>query len=96
MQTLEQMRAESDAQVVAQVFGLDVTRGQLSLAFDQVADKANWKNPIDRVVRIASDRQMAFIREAVIFFTGSVPTFTAKGANKYRVTAAGYYNTIGA
>jgi len=87
--------------VVAKVEGRPVTQGELSLAFDAVANKANWKNPIDAVVSLDS-YTMAMVREAVVFFTGSVPTFelttgtTTSGMGRYRVKAAGYYRTIGA
>jgi hypothetical protein len=43
----------SRAQVVSEVLGRKVTRGQLSEAFDRVSDRLNWKKPIDRVVSIA-------------------------------------------
>jgi hypothetical protein len=96
MLTIQQEVADSMSQVVAKVFGNDVTRAQLTFFFNLVADKANWKNPIDAVVSIDCDFDMAMIREAVIFFTGSVPNFTAKGRSKYRVTAQGYYVVCGA
>lgn len=92
----------SRAQVVSEVFGRKVTRGQLSEAFDRVSDPLNWKNPIDRVVSIADARERAMIEEAVVFFTGSRPTFTkvnrpaSGGPDNYRVKAAGYYATCGA
>src|SRR5262245_2846710 len=92
---------ELNTLVVATVMGKPVTRGELSTAFDRVAAKGNWKNPINTVVEIANDFDMAVIKEAVIFFTGSVPEFHARGGGKlpgchYRVTAKGYYLTIGA
>jgi hypothetical protein len=88
-------------QVVGKVLGRDVTRGQLSVAFDAVADKANWKNPIDATVDL-DDYTKAMVAEAIVFFTGSVAKFTRKGGTttdgigRYRVRAAGYYRTIGA
>lgn len=81
--------------VVAQVEGRDVTQGELSHAFDFVADRSNWKNPIDVVV-VLSDRQVALVREAVVFFTGSVPTITKREDGAVRVVAAGYYAAVGA
>ena len=86
--------------VVATVMGKPVTQGQLSEAFDRVADKANWKNKIDAVVDL-NDQEMAMISEAVVFFTGSVAKFAPRNGAalpkcRYRVTAAGYYATIGA
>ncbi len=64
---------ESNAQVVGNVSGKPVTRGQLSTAFDLVKAK-NWKDPIYATVE-ATDTDVAMITEAVIFFTGSVPEF---------------------
>jgi hypothetical protein len=93
---VQQEVADSMAQVVATVFGQQVTRGDLARVFAMVEDPNNWKNAIDKVVVIQTDVQMALIREAVVFFTGSVPQFTAMGRFRYRVTAAGYYQAIGA
>lgn len=61
--------------------------------FNLVADKANWKNPINAFVPATID--LDAITDAVIHFTGSVPTYTMtrKGWN---VKAAGYYVAIGA
>jgi hypothetical protein len=39
------------------------TRGQLSDAFNLVANHENWKNPIDTVIDL-SDQEMAMVREA--------------------------------
>jgi len=90
------------ATVVAEVNGKPVTHGELNAAFSAVANKENWKMPINAVVSLNSET-MAVMREAVIFFTGSVPKFKAigattnkNGAGNYKVTAKGYYLTIGA
>lgn len=94
--TIEEIVAESNAQIVGQVMGRDVTRGELSEAFKLVADKSNWKNRIDALVVLTED-QMHLVHDAVIFFTGSVPHFQPlQIRNNYRVTAAGYYSAIGA
>ena len=61
-----------------------------------------WKERIDAIIRVGGDLGMGGdwelfgIREAVIFFTGSVPTLTAMSRGYYRVKAAGYYVAIGA
>ena len=73
---------------------------ELQAAFKRVEPKDHWKNPIDCVIDIASDRELHDIREAVIFFTGSVPMFTPRAGAKlpacrYRVQADGYFRTIG-
>lgn len=95
------IEAESAAMVVDRIDGRDVTRAELKLAFDAVADKANWKNPIDKVVDL-DPFTMQMVRQAVIFFAGCVPTFepltgsTTSGMRKYRVKADGYYIAVGA
>lgn len=68
--------------------------------FNRVAPKGNWKLPIDTVVDVANDREKHGIREAVIFFTASVPDFEPVLGGvlpgcRYRITAAGYYAVIG-
>ena len=50
------------------------------LSFHAVADKANWKNPIDAVVDLFEP------------LTGT----TTGGIGRYRVKAVGYYNAVGA
>lgn len=66
------------------------TRGQLESSFDKVKNPQNWKLPIDSVCEM---KDIADIKEAIIFFTGSVPTFKpcAHLTGKYTVKAAGYY-----
>lgn len=94
-------------QLVAKVNGRMVSRGQLSDAFEKVRPAGNWKDPIRAEVMIEGDEELAMIREAVVFFTGSIPAFKAirpvrpikgdyGGAMLYSVRAAGYYLTIGA
>lgn len=80
---------------VGTVLGKAVTRGELSQAFDLVANRDNWKMPIDATVWL-DDWQKACVHEAVIFFTGSIPRFHWLAPRQYRVVAAGYYATIGA
>lgn len=94
---IESLIAESNAQVVATIEGRPVTRGELSEAFDWVADRSNWKNPIACAI-VLSARQRALVREAIVFFTGSIPTITVDDgdAETTIVRAAGYYATIGA
>ena len=85
---------DMNAMVVGEVMGQPVTRGELEAAFNRVANTNNWKDPIAKIVTL-DERGIALTREAVIFFTGSVPTFTRIGG-EYMVQAAGYYLTIGA
>lgn len=93
--------SEFSKQVVAKIAGRDVTQGELAAAFDKVADKANWKLPIDATVDLSGDADLATIREAVVFFAGCVPTFVpvvgaALPGCRYRVRAVGYYAAVGA
>ena len=53
------------------------SRGELSGAFDKVADRTNWKLPVLATVDL-DERELAMVQEAVIFFTGSVPKFEAR------------------
>jgi hypothetical protein len=77
------------------------TRAQLSAAFSLVEDPANWKNPIRAIIPEA-DTDVETIKKifyAVVFFTGSQPTFRQVPSSlgtMYIVEAAGYYLTIGA
>jgi hypothetical protein len=95
-----------NAEIVTTVFGRPVTRGELLAAFNRVADRTNWKNSINAVITISTLDEKNLIREAVIFFTGSVPAFIPvrvkllegerEGLPLYRVQAVGYYAAIGA
>ena len=82
-------------QTAAIVLGKAVTRDELHDAFNLVANRANWKFPVNCTVN-ADAAKRALIREAVIFFTGSVPRFHRIARGQYRVSAPGYYATIGA
>lgn len=71
---------------------MNYTREQLYDAFNKVC-AVNWKDPIDATID-SSDKDIVY--EAVIFFTGSVPTFTPiMGTPYYRVQAVGYYEAVG-
>lgn len=79
----------------------DEKQARLKELFKLVENRKNWKNPINRFVPDGTD--MEGLREAIIHFTGSHPTFTRvirrKGKKDtwgYQVTAAGYYSAIGA
>lgn len=75
------------------VFG-GYTHDQLSDAFDSVADKGNWKLAIDAIVGSDADRRM--IADAVIYFAGSIADFEELEDGTFRVTADGYYASVGA
>jgi len=75
----------------------------MSAVFDRVKNAQHWKNPIDTTIVVRGEdvqRELDVIREAVIFYTGSVPMFQDCGPSLdgtcFRVTAAGYFLTIGA
>lgn len=61
--------------------------------FSRVQNPRNWKAEIVSVIQ-AKDRLV--VNEAIVFFTGSVPTFTACSHGRLLVRAAGYYEEIGA
>lgn len=67
----------------------------LRRAFSEVQDRSNWKNPIAWIIE---GKDQHLVEEAIIFFTGSVPTFVKAEGNTGRlvVKAEGYYNAIGA
>lgn len=97
---MAKINAEMEAAVVAIVSGHRVTRAELRLAFDAVADFSNWKNPIDKIIDLDGYTK-ELVKEAVTFFAGCVPTFealtgsTTGGIAKYRVRAVGYYAAVG-
>lgn len=78
--------------------GTKYSREELLDAFNMVCNKANWKMPIHG--EMIDKRDIDITREAIIFFTGSVPTFTQPFNNGFEsqviVKAAGYYAVCGA
>ena len=75
----------------------EYTQQELSAAFQRVQNRRNWKNRVNAVITIENDEEMRLITHAVIHFTGSVPSFVeVDGKQRYRVTADGYYEAIGA
>jgi hypothetical protein len=89
----------TDTRTVKLSNGNEVSVQTLHIYFNMVANKDNWKNPIDARLALSSRGRM-LVKEAVVFFTGSVPTFKKIGMGYiepvYHVRAAGYYLTIGA
>ena len=65
------------------------TREQLEAAFDKVRNPNDWKAPVDGYCRAA---EVELVREAVIFFTATEPSFYSVGINTglRRVLADGY------
>lgn len=95
--TIQQLDAESLSQVVAHIGERAVTRRELRDAFDRVANKTNWKLPVNAVIEATAADQL-LISEAVVFFTGSVPTITRvpNWPHLSLVRADGYYKAVGA
>lgn len=90
------MYCKRDLEIVAKAGDHEFTRDELKTAFERVADKQNWKNPIRALItEHLTDRDFIAIREAVSFFAGCVPMFrlTPDGV---KVTAPGYYVAVGA
>lgn len=69
------------------------TVAQLRAAFDSVKSPDHWKNPIQAGCHKS---QIDITKKAIIFHTGSVPTFTHLHNDWYLVEAAGYFATCGA
>ena len=78
------------------VNGRRISTEELSAAFDRVKDTDRWKNPIDATIDIESDEDQSIIYQAIIFYTGSIATFTPNRNKQVRVEADGYYVAIGA
>lgn len=93
-------QAELNARVVVRAHGQEYTLNDMHHYFDMVRRKDNWKLPVDAVVLLPTARDVYGVYEAVIWFTGSIPTlavysFTPEGI-EYHVLAAGYYSAVGA
>jgi hypothetical protein len=91
----------ADAEIVETVGEFQFTRAELRTAFDRVANKSNWKLPVDSVVVFTTGpRERIALHVAIRFFTGSSATMEvvklAEGSSTYRVRAAGYYAAVGA
>jgi hypothetical protein len=96
MKSIQKQISEADAQVVETIDGRSITRAELRAAFDRVADRSHWKNPIASSVVIHSEFEREVIRRAVVFFTGSVPTFEHVAGPFFICRAAGYFAAVGA
>ena len=70
----------------------DHTQEELKEAFDKVANKNDWKNPINRWIP-KSDLEATEI--AVIHFTGSIVHVLDEKEKKVKIRADGYHHAIG-
>jgi hypothetical protein len=70
--------------------------GHHRLNFGKVADPVNWKMPTKSII-VSSEVEAKHIREAVIYYTGSVPDVVKLDDNNFGISSAtGYYAEIGA
>jgi len=73
---------------------------ELSAAFDKVKPSEDWKNPIHTKVHVGLGIRRAdnieLLTQAIIYFTGCVPTISAlpDWEELVLVEAAGYYMTM--
>ena len=65
---------------------LTFTQEELKSAFEKVQAQ-DWKDPICKIVPMEN---LDCIRQAVIHYTGTVPTFAHMGGNRVAVEATGY------
>lgn len=84
---LEEINAEAEV-VTEQGW----TRGQMRATFDRVADRRDWKAEIWTIVPRLTEEDRAMIREAVGFFTATLPIFRELDDEKTEVRATGYRN----
>lgn len=68
--------------------------------FDLVANKDNWKNPIDIVIDAPTSKEdrdlfKQVLSRAIIFYAGCVPVILDLGGGIIAVKADGYYKAIG-
>ena len=88
------MRAERSRLPI--VMGRRISMQELADAFDGVKHPTYWKYPINARVRIKNEEGRRIIEEAIIWYTGSVPTFADQDDGTTMVLASGYYIAIGA
>jgi len=70
------------------------THKQLTEAFEFIKNSEHWKNPIDAWIHPS---KFDICAEACVYFTGSrLERCQSAGSSALRVTAPGYYLTIGA
>jgi len=66
--------------------------GELRKAFDRVADPRDWRNPIDTEIYVETREEVELIKEAITFFTATVPTADGWLGGKVRFKSEGYRN----
>ena len=80
--------------------GSVLTRAGAAMLFARVQNQGNWKLPVEGYVY---PEQQEAMEQAIIFFTGSVPTFEfceqinlGCPCEMLQVSAVGYYEAVGA
>ena len=69
----------------------DYTKEELSGAFDLVKNQEDWKEPINKVVRVKNRKHADLISTAIMYFTTTEPEVDKlKGRNLWRFRALGY------
>lgn len=72
------------------------SQNELHVVFMKIADKANWKVPIDWTGHLTND-EVQLVQKAVNDNAGGGAVVRETGVpGEYRITAPGYYNKIGA
>lgn len=74
---------------------IDATRDILQVAFNTVADRLDWRRPIDTLFVVTSARfcqeELDTIREAIAFFTATTTTITATADPlRFKIQSIGY------
>jgi len=88
--TMQMLKQATDA-VGGGVRGMLLEKAILKGAFDVVADKEDWRAPIDAVVDPSTCEYDAdVIAHAIAFFTGTIAEFFAQPCGEYSVRAIGY------
>lgn len=65
--------------------------------FDRVKNPNNWKLPVDSIQSGINADDRLKIAAAIVFYTGSVATWSRVGnTDTWRVRAIGYYSAVGA
>ena len=59
---------------------------ELKAAFESV-QAPDWKDPVNKIIPL---KDLQLIRESIIHYTGTVPTFDHCGMNTIHVQAKGY------
>jgi len=83
----DRAQRDMDRQIGAIVNGRKVTVGALRQAFNAVCDPADWKEPIHAVI---ARKRWELTREAIVFFTATVPWVVSDLGDLLVIHAVGY------